>query len=579
MKRSSPLSLLALGVVLGVLLGLAWAWGPLRASLDNVRLNGWLDQGLERLPALAMKGPLRLWLAATAVATGLVWLVTFLVLRGRMRAPGPAWAWCAAALLAVAPLVAGNAWSTLRARTRDVPEWNVVWIVIDALRADHLSCYGYERETSPFLDRLAANGFLFERAVSQESYTLASAASYFTSKYPPATGVLYDRPAMDALDWSFLTVAEVMKDAGYATAAFVFNPHLQARFNFAQGFDRYDDTAEKYFKRDPTPPHERWETGQKMLRKLRPYLDEQDDRPLFLYLHYRDVHGPYYPPPPYHATFLPEGYEPQVDIIDRLGTELDWAPEHRELYVSQYDGEILYTDRCIEQAFELLATHGIDLDNTVVVVTSDHGEEFVEEHPRDPGGWSHGRTLFVEQVHVPLILHVPGLAPPRRVDTFVELVDVGPTVLDAVGVPGHPDRGFQGRSLMPALRGAALEPRAVFSGGNRGRGIVIEDDWYLYLWERDVKLNVAKFHDRPEDPSASSYGEDLYHLGDDPDLTRDVLDEQGSRAQALRGVLGEWLTQERLSAGIVREVDAETAQMLEQLGYAGSDDEPATDGE
>ncbi len=574
MKRLAPVSLC---VVLGLLVGLGVAWSPLRASWDNVRMNGWMEQGLDRLPALALKAPLRLWLKAAAGTTVFCWIVMGLFLRGRVRAPGPALAWVAAALLSGGSLVAANAWASLGAEARDVPRLNVVWIVIDALRADHMSCYGYEKETSPFLDQLAEGGFLFERALSQESYTLASAASYFTSNYPPATGVLYDRPQLDALDWRFATVAEVLKDAGYATAAFVFNPHLQARFNFAQGFDRYDDTHPWYREKDPTPPYERWETGEKMLGKLRPYLDDQAQRPVFLYLHYRDVHGPYVPPPPYHETFLPEGYEPQVDILEHRGRELNWSLEHRDLYVSQYDGEILYTDVAIRNAFDLLAQHGIDLENTVVVVTSDHGEEFLEKHPQDPGGWSHGRTLFLEQLHVPLILHVPEVGAPRRVDTFVELVDIGPTVLDAVGLPLRPELGFRGRSLMSALRGEALEARPVFAGGNRGRGVVVSDDWSLYLWERDVKLNVAKFHDRPEDTASSTYGEELFHLGDDPRQSRDVLDQHEETSQELREVLGEWLTQELLGTGIVREVDAETARVLQQLGYAGDDDLPDDD--
>ena len=112
---------------------------------------------------------------------------------------------------------------------------NIVWIVLDALRADHLGSYGYQHDTSPFLDELAHGSTRFEFAVSQESYTLASAASYFTSTYPPVHGVLYDEPQIDLLADEMLTAAEVLADIGYSTAAFVFNPHLQARYRFGQG--------------------------------------------------------------------------------------------------------------------------------------------------------------------------------------------------------------------------------------------------------------------------------------------------------------------------------------------------------
>ena len=128
---------------------------------------------------------------------------------------------------------------------------NVVWITIDALRADHLGCYGYEKKTSPFIDGLAANGILFRWAYSQESYTHASVPSFFTSTYAFQHRSLYDHPKIDRLDPGFLTVAEVLKNAGYRTAAFVFNPHLYAKYRFDQGFDLYADHKEGGGKHDP----------------------------------------------------------------------------------------------------------------------------------------------------------------------------------------------------------------------------------------------------------------------------------------------------------------------------------------
>lgn len=146
---------------------------------------------------------------------------------------------------------------------------NVVWITVDALRADHLGCYGYEKNTSPFINRFAAEGVLFKNAFSQESYTQASVPSFFTSTYPPVHQVLYDKPTIDILDSSFITIAEVLKENGYDTAAFVFNPHLKAVFNFGQGFDVYDDNKEGF--NESLPRYAAFETAGKMFEKVKKY--------------------------------------------------------------------------------------------------------------------------------------------------------------------------------------------------------------------------------------------------------------------------------------------------------------------
>ncbi len=175
------------------------------------------------------------------------------------------------------------------------------------------------------------------------------------------------------------------------------------------------------------------------------------DRPLFFYLHYRDVHEPYSPPPPFHKSFLPKGTKPETDILSRTEVPQDLA--HRDLWVSQYDGEILYTDTILERTFAVFRTHGLRPDNAIFIITADHGEEFLDRHPGDTGGIGHSRTLYNELIRVPLIFTLPGTAGGKAIGTAVELNDILPTLIDVLDwdrrrapVPGpQPDASRPGR--------------------------------------------------------------------------------------------------------------------------------------
>ncbi|MDX1382971.1 MAG: sulfatase [Thermoanaerobaculia bacterium] len=464
----------------------------------------------------------------------------------------------ATGLTAMAALIGGCADDPPQAPPARV---NVVWITIDALRADHLGSYGYERDTSPYLDELAQRSVRFANAVSQESYTQASVPSYFTSTYPRQHRVLYDEPEIDVLDEDWITVAEVLSEEGYATAAFVFNPHLKRKYGFGQGFDVYDDNRGGW--PESGPEHERMETARKMETRVRRYLEDEPRRPVFLYLHYRDVHSPYAPPPPHHATFLPPGVEPEVDILSRrdLGKRRD-----NDIFVSQYDGEIRYTDDMLRRLVSLLSTWGLSFENTLFVVTADHGEEFFEPHPGDRGGSSHGRTLFREQVHVPLLLTLPGETSGSVVEAHVELTDVVPTILDVVGVDGERFSQFQGRSLIPLIRGEAEPRRVVYAGGNHGRGMVIAGGWKYIRSTKHVRADLGAVGRRPSgDPE---HGEELFYLPDDPREQRNLVAERSEVADRMRDLLREReATLRPGSRSAPVELDDETRRRLKALGY------------
>lgn len=444
-------------------------------------------------------------------------------------------------------------------------KYNVVWILIDALRADHLGAYDYERDTSPFIDKFADESILFKYAFSQESYTQASVPSYFTSTYPLEHKVLYDQPNVEILDLKFVTIAEILKNANYDTAAFVFNPHLKAKFNFGQGFDLYDDNKKGFD--TSLPLYEAYETAEKIFNKLNRYLSGNKKRPLFLYLHYRDVHSPYVPPPPYHKTFLTPVLEPTVDII--YNNRVPFKKQYADIFISQYDGEIKYTDQYIKKTMTLLKDNNINLENSIIIITADHGEEFFDYHPEDKPGEQHGRTLYMEQIHVPLIISIPNInAPQKIINSKVELVDIAPTVLDILDINFEKYNQFQGKSLLPLIKGDDINSFTVYSGGNHGRGVILKGDWKYYYFDKFPKDHRRETFTKPSNDYNYTYGEELYNLKTDPKETRNLINTEINIALKLKEELliyNNKLGSEGDSKSI--KLDSQTMEQLKSLGY------------
>jgi arylsulfatase A-like enzyme len=334
---------------------------------------------------------------------------------------------------------------------------NIVLISIDTLRADHLGCYGYPRATSPNIDGLASRSFVFERAYAQSHNTLVSHATMLTSLNPISHGANPGRPIRQEIT----TLAEVLQSRGYRRAAFAGHPMwLAPKFGFAQGFGRFQShfwPAEKI-----NQPIFDW------LRTIRALREEGEDRPFFLFVHYYDVHSdwderPYETGTEYDQLFAGEsvgsfrgcreslcGSKLLLQLAERpdllSSEELEWVG-------GLYDGGIAYTDHQIGELLQQL--RDLDLfDSSWVVITSDHGEEFME----------HGRMLhsqpYEETARVPLVVRPPGGVNPTRLVDPVGLVDLAPTLLDAVGV-AVPE-SFEGRSLVPGLESRRLSTEAVF---------------------------------------------------------------------------------------------------------------------
>ncbi|NQT90756.1 MAG: sulfatase [Candidatus Omnitrophica bacterium] len=552
MKKIS--AVISTGIIIGFVAGI------LLASF-HIATNHYIGHGLFRLAALTLQKDINLtllWTVAGCMALSLPW--RFLVyaagkmprrfiagIKGwrffrRPRKAGTAKGMAYLAFSLFLLIACLNATVIIYDNTAIPDKPNVVWFLIDALRADHLGCYGYEKDTSPFIDKFASESALFTNAVSQESYTLASVSSYLTSTYPATNRVLYLRPHFDRLSPAFITLAEVLRDKGYSTAAFISNAHLSSRFNIGQGFDLYDDRIRAPGKAR-LPLLERCNSARMIFKRLKSYLAGHKRRPAFIYLHYMDVHSPYIPPPPYDKMFLEKkqdlsmrGHCVNVNALEKIDRRIQ--ERALDLLISQYDGEIGHTSDYIEKTLAMLKGYGIDEMNSIIIITADHGEEFLDRHPGDPGGLQHGRTLYQEQIHVPLIISFPDKeGAGKRIGPYVELVDIVPTALDAVDIDWRKFGQFQGRSLLPLLRGDNAFARSPYSGGNHGRGMIINGRWKFLNDDIDVRGDRQNIYKRPSKDYKPALEDELYNIKTDPHEKKDLIKKKRAVARESKGEL------------------------------------------
>jgi choline-sulfatase len=434
---------------------------------------------------------------------------------------------------------------------------NVLILVIDALRPDHLGCYGYGLATSPTIDGLARRGVLFTDATSPSSYTRAAVPSIFASVYPNAHGVLSQGKQVEMLSDEYHTLAETLKERGYVTVAFAPNPSLHRSFNFDQGFDLYDDNFQV-----AGPKTQDFETARKIndrtLAWLRNNQRNNQGKPFFAYLHYRDVHAPYVPPPPYDRMFDQPGQGRPLTEAEYKSQPADIKSplRYQDLgsYVAQYDGEIRYTDDHLARFLDTLSKEGF-LDDTVIFLTADHGESFLEH-----GSWTHGTGLYEELTHVPLLLVLPGeKTTGRRVAVPVQTTDIYPTVLELMNVEIPP--GLQGRSLLKAIQGQADPNRPVFSEAlvnrhlrpwNFGQFAAVRSGGWKLIYNR------------------WSRSSELYNLALDPAETQNLVDREPKRARdLLRLVAAQDRENARRSHHVPRkeELPQNVVEGLRSLGY------------
>ncbi len=445
-----------------------------------------------------------------------------------------------------------------RARPPEPP--HLVLVVIDTLRADHVGAYGHPRPTSPRIDRLARAGSVFTRALATSSWTRPSIASLFTSRPPSEHGAIaFDRAMRSDLP----TLAEHLGDAGYRTVGVSGNfVHVNAETGLARGFDEFEvlspaieegsgDVLLRIGKVAVRAP-----SAEEVNRAVLSRLPESAEAPLFLYVHYMEPHAGYLPREPFLSALALEvehGGASEPATSDRVVALAQRAelpePAEIERLRALYDGEVAAVDHAVGELLDALEQRGF-ADNAIVVVVSDHGEEFGEH-----GGLFHGITLYDESLRVPLVIHdarhpTDGL----RRDEPVDLLDVAPTLLALAGLP--PGAGMHGRSLAPGTPlserslVAELHPDPTFEDHLRPR----TDALALVRWP--WKVIVSR--------NGAVRG---YRLDDDPAESSPL-----GRAALPPALVGEALERSRRTAemdvGSPLELDAERRMRLRALGYA-----------
>ncbi|MCH2111555.1 MAG: sulfatase [Planctomycetes bacterium] len=470
---------------------------------------------------------------------------------------------------------------------------NFLVLLVDTLRADRLGCYGYERNTSPVMDDLAASGTRFHAAYAQAPWTRPSVASLMTALYPPSHDILDD---LDSLPPGLPTIAQVLHARGYSTAAFSANPQVSPVYGFDRGFETFGKMSSSMLRQtavgriehmakrftfnvilpmlsggkrnqakvsdgalmDDGHGHEdSLRTSQAGSLNKRVYewvRDYSGENPYFLYVQYIDPHTPYRPP----IDLVNEGGQAEVPLPQTL-IQKDSAPYPLESFPAAdpevlqglnrlYDAEIAYTDQEMGKLLDKLKQKGM-LENTIIVVTSDHGEELYDHEQ-----WLHGQSLYDELVRVPLIVQGPGVIQ-QVVQDPVELVDIFPTLSSLAGIDSL-DFPIHGQSFAPVLEGGAVDPDQLVYSERQGA-------WSIHAIRRGTQKLI-----RIDGPSGELHWLE-FDLSKDPQeqinlaLEAEPNPELREKLQLLEQAAGALL---RSRSGKV-EAEGDAAAALAALGY------------
>jgi len=447
----------------------------------------------------------------------------------------------------VAPSQSGQGVYLAAANTRiftpgSAPKMNVIIINIDTLRKDHCGVYRYQRSTTPSMDLLARRSLVFSNMVSSSSFTVPSVGSLFTSLYPSEHGAIGKDEMI--LSEKNITLAEILEENGYHTAAFSASPFISPEFGFGQGFEIFSSTGSAH--------------ANDLFDKAMPWLDNHyNDQPFFLYVMFFDPHQPYDPPQSVERMFQRDyfGHKIWPDSmlknkpvrVSKLSPEITF--EELEFAKSMYDSEIEFVDQSIGLMLQKADILGL-LDRTMVIITSDHGEEFLEH-----GGFGHSRTLYKESIAVPFVLYYPGISDPgKKISSLVRNVDVMPTVLDLVGI--NPPEKISGRSLRPLFENSAqFKPAPAFSElksflkpGEYLRALTTPEDKLIeYQPSKKFELyDLAKDRKEKTDLSAQS-----------PGLVKDRLSEMDALQKSFV----------KIAPAKIKKLDRDQQKLLRAHGY------------
>jgi len=435
---------------------------------------------------------------------------------------------------------------------------HVIFVSIDTARADHFGFMGSTEVETPRLDALAAESVVFEDFMTPVALTLPTHVSLLTGKYPHHHGVPRNGFMVNLLNEM---LPEILGESGFVTAGFAGSFVLSDAFDFAQGFDHYDEDLESYV--DAKHSQRRAED---VTDAIIEYLDETGvpDR-LFLFAHYYDPHRPYSPPPPFETMYDPVG---RVGLpgVPQLLSNQSYSEETRDRLVArlalQYAGEISYTDHHIGRLMDYLRETGI-LENALVVVTTDHGESLWEHGENFDHGWE----VYDSTIRAVCLMRFPGgWSGGLRPEELVSIIDVMPTVLGYLGLP-LPD-GIDGEPIPVSLLAGGIGDRVRFAeAGKPTNRYETDPRWRNTLKPQCVREGRHKFIVKPY-----AGGEELYDLDADPNETRNLLEnpspEMTQLAARLRETLSVWTDSaeplpSRFGAGEVQD----GIRRLRSLGY------------
>jgi arylsulfatase A-like enzyme len=462
----------------------------------------------------------------------------------------------AAALLAIGSTVYFLARDGVDQREGDV---NVVLIVVDTLRPDHLTHYGYSLGTSEPVEVLFDHSAVFEDCRAPSGWTVPSTSTIMTGMNPLAHRV---RKLGDVLDENLETVAEVLSNKGYTTIGVSHNTSVSRAAGFAQGFDHFFDYQGQNVLAYPDIS--------KAIEPLIEWLHNKDDGAFFIYLQPMNCHGPYRTPSPNRDDLLGRPPRQGFAYYDELMKSLMWrgdtarraevTEERIASLVEQYDTAIHYSMTQIRRLLDCLIDLGLWGD-TLVILTSDHGEELF-----DHGGFSHAYSLYEEVLKVPLLIKLPGQESSRRVSGRVSLADILPTVADVIGVPA-PRRAF-GMSLRSRTRG---EP----AGEEENRTLTFESSWKKRFAGTGILRGRYKLIRVERNYEGLRNADLLFDLVDDPGEIRDISSAHaelvGQLSRALREEVEAFAKSGVGDAGNI--LDRMNTEALRALGYIEDEDE------
>jgi arylsulfatase A-like enzyme len=429
----------------------------------------------------------------------------------------------------------------------------IILISLDTLRADHLSIYGYHRNTSPFIDAFAKESIVFENAVVQSTWTLPSHMSIMTSLYPAFHGV---KKADERLADDHLTLAELLQGGGYRTAAFTDGGWMRAVFGFDQGFDIYDD-------RGGGIAH--------ILPRVKKWIDENKSEPFFLFIHCYDIHSPYNPPPPYTNIFHDFTYHGHLTPSrETLGlaamNKLKVNDDDLRHFIALYDGGIRYTDKKIGEFLLYLQNSGLE-DQSLIIITSDHGEAFKEHN-----SFLHWQLYYRPNLCVPLIMRIPNYPKKEiRIKELVQSIDLLPTILEIAGLPDHSKA--QGESLLSLTK--------------RHRNFFFTLQQVFHLFKKDSVISFAEalslpfFQEYENNISIitggyqmiyhlKSHSTQLFNLKVDPLAQRDIARDHDDITERLLSQFNEVYSVTPSHKPLPITLDEQTREQLEALGYLDS---------